>query len=875
MTRLTFHLILHTHWDREWYLPRAAFQARLVPTVGAVIDLLDREPDARFLLDGQTIAAEDVLDVRPEWIDRLGSLVAERRLEVGPWYVLGDELVPAGESLIRNLLQGTRDATVLGARMDVLYSPDAFGHPAILPSLAAEFGIDAGVVWRGLGHPTGVDRDLYRWRGADGAEMLTYHLPGQGYEIGYDLIADPEGRWSALRDQLVARATTSHIAVFVGADHHAPPADPVALRDAISALESGNFVRLSTLGDFFDAAKSEAGSAPPLDGELRWSYGHTWTLQGTHATRARLKRRHGAAELYLTRVVEPMAALAAWHRGTDDSGLLRATWRALLQCQFHDTICGCCSDDVAQEQGTRLTSVGAMSREIARSALHGLSRHDPDEARRSPTESQPALVVWNPVPRTRTGIVTAEVTCFRRDVLVGPPSSRPAEVGAGFRPFGLVAGDGTRIPVQVLSVTKSQERSDATRHYPDQDEIDLVRVAFELPATRGLGFTSLSISDRATLPVTDLSASATRLANRFVSISIEHDRIDVVDQRRGERYSNVLELVDEGDDGDTYTPWVRGKRGAGVVCHGESRLIANGPFVAALERQFLIDCGRRGQVAGRMVLLLHADSPVLRVRMELDNRAVDHRLRLRIPVGVGKVATVGAPFGFERRDVVQCAPGEFPTEEPVCTAPAQRYVAAGVGDRGVALLSPGHFEYEWNAGGDIILTLLRSTGELSKGDLPTRPGHAGWPMSTPDAQELGRHVVEFAIAPLVGGESSDVATLERLWQETFLAPQSTFVRKFAGQSEALDAIGAELSGQGLVFTAMKRADSGDGIVLRCYNVESSPVEGQWIFRSPIGSAMLVRADESVVAALAVDDEKMVRFTASARGIVSILLAVHQ
>ena len=29
MTGLIFHLIPHTHWDREWYLPRAAFQARL------------------------------------------------------------------------------------------------------------------------------------------------------------------------------------------------------------------------------------------------------------------------------------------------------------------------------------------------------------------------------------------------------------------------------------------------------------------------------------------------------------------------------------------------------------------------------------------------------------------------------------------------------------------------------------------------------------------------------------------------------------------------------------------------------------------------------------------------------------------------------
>ena len=144
-------------------------------------------------------------------------------------------------------------------------------------------------------------------------------------------------------------------------------------------------------------------------------------------------------------------------------------------------------------------------------------------------------------------------------------------------------------------------------------------------------------------------------------------------------------------------------------------------------------------------------------------------------------------------------------------------------------------------------------------------------MATPEAQEPGAHVVEFALAPLVSGESDDVASLEELWEETFLPTQATFVRKFAGERSALDAIGAELFGQGLVCTAIKRAESGEGVVLRCYNVESVPVEGSWTFQSPIASAMLVRADESGVAILDVVNDNMVRFTAASRGIVSLLV----
>ena len=91
-----------------------------------------------------------------------------------------------------------------------------------------------------------------------------------------------------------------------------------------------------------------------LEGELRWSYGYTWTLQGVHATRAPLKRLHAEAELALERMAEPLAALALWHAGRDHRPLLANAWRTLLRSQFHDSIGGCTSDAVAQRVALRL-----------------------------------------------------------------------------------------------------------------------------------------------------------------------------------------------------------------------------------------------------------------------------------------------------------------------------------------------------------------------------------------------------------------------------------------------------------------------------------------------------------------------------------------
>src|SRR5207237_1246570 len=108
---------------------------------------------------------EDYVGVRPERETDIKALVKTGRLQVGPWYVLPDEQIPSGEGLVRNLLLGAADAERWGGRLDVLYSPDAFGHPAAWPTLAREFGIRYGVVWRGLGGEAGQDHDLYRWRG--------------------------------------------------------------------------------------------------------------------------------------------------------------------------------------------------------------------------------------------------------------------------------------------------------------------------------------------------------------------------------------------------------------------------------------------------------------------------------------------------------------------------------------------------------------------------------------------------------------------------------------------------------------------------------------------------------------------------------------
>src|SRR5437773_518912 len=743
MTGLIFHLIPHTHWDREWYLPRCAFQARLVAVMDELIERLQAHPKYRsFLLDGQTVLIEDYLRARPDREADLRALVKTGRLQVGPWYVLPDEQIPSGEGLLRNLLLGAADAERLGGRLDVLYSPDAFGHPAAWPTLAREFGIRYGVVWRGLGGEAGQERDLYRWRGLDGKEILLWHLPPAGYELGVSLPADRDrliAAWAPVRSVLVQRAAGKHIPVFIGADHHAAHPDVPQLRDLLAELDPQSAFRVSRLDEFFQAA-ADAAKPAPVAGALRWSYRYASTLQAVHGPRA-------------------------------PGGLAAPT---------------------------------------------------------------PTLVVWNPAARPRRGVMIADVTLFRRDVPVGTPSPgqrEPRQV-QGYRPFALRTAEGRTLPVQVLDRRVATERLDAARHYPDQDEVDAVRIAFRAPSVPGLGFATFGLTGAATTRagarpaaegavVTGLS-----LVNHWVEVALESTgALGLHDRRSGQRYAGLLRIEDGGDAGDTYTycpsAGERLMQAAGPII---VRRLAAGPLVAALEARF----EARGQAGLRLVVMLYADSPIVRCILDVENRATWHRLRARVPLGLaGSVALAGTAFGSVARAPVAIPATAYPLETPVRTAPAHGFVAAASGARGLALLAPAFFEYEWTVRGDLLVTLLRAVGELSRGDLLTRPGHAGWPTPTPLAQCTGRTRVEHASAPSSEAELERGDALPALWEDAFLPLRGFWLRDAV--EPAVTPVDIALEGSGLVLSTVKPAQQGSPLVLRCYNATDRKTAGVWRF----------------------------------------------
>ncbi len=869
------HVVVHTHWDREWYHPVGRFRQQLVELVDALLDNPSAS-GASFLLDGQSIVLADYLDVRPERRDTITAALRSGTIEAGPWLVLADELTPSGEALVRNLLAGKRDLQLLGTSAPpVLYSPDAFGHPAALPLLAREFGFPLIVLWRGLGGEHWPSSDLFRWTAPDGSAALVYHLPRAGYELGANLPADRDAAsryWSAVRAELAGRAKTSILLLTNGADHHAPQHDLDEALDVLRDAAKPDRIQRNSLSRFASEIVRAAASAalPEIAGELRDSYGYSWSLQGTFGTRAALKRRNAIVERALVRDAEPWSALARLACGRSRGMHTRAAWRSLLLSHPHDTLCGCSIDDVAHAAGLRQQDALVQATGIRDDALLDLVGHDRVAARVDAAAWRPIVLVRNRAARTRGGVGEIELSVFRSHVRVGPGSTPSS---SGYASLGAPCLDGGRVPLQLQleSWRIVHERTESPERYPHDDLVHRARALAWLPPVPGYTTLSLPLDSGPTTAEAPraVRASGATMENEHLRIEIsDAGAVRIVSRLAGQWIDDALTWDDVGDAGDLYThsSVALSERRATFIGATPTQ---SGPLRATIEVAWRIEVAGSGPLELNAAISLDAGAEFLRVRAWGENSARDHRLRIRFASGISDAEVYAdAMFGpVERRPII-VTDAVAAVERPPLTAPLHRYVTVSGAKRGVTIFSDGLAEYEAMQGGSIAVTVVRAVGELSRNDVPERPGHAGWPEPTPDAQSLGPWEASFAIMLHAARTPECIDQIERAADDALL-PLEGFTLRSARAIYA-PSPGAELHGTGLAFSTLKESEDGEWIVARCINLTDDFVPGLWRFRAPIREARLARLDETSGESLAVAGGE-IAFDAPPRAVVTVLV----
>ena len=389
-----------------------------------------------------------------------------------------------------------------------------------------------------------------------------------------------------------------------------------------------------------------------------------------------------------------------------------------------------------------------------------------------------------------------------------------------------------------------------------------------------------------------------RVSRRVLQSARYHVRVrgdgslDVVDAKLGVTHRGVNQIVDGGDRGDEYTydpptsdrivggpaaalaatvsaPWRRRVRvdvlESGPV-RGTLRIRSIYRLPAAVRRDRQGREKRTVSVEVVRFVSLTAGGDRIEFRTEIDNQARDHRMRVHLPLGGHTDASVaGGTFGSVRRPPrpVPASQGaerpvspELGLEQEAATHPFTGFVACGVRPPSggpaitLAVLSRGLREYEVVPGADqdqVAVTLFRSVGWLSRGDLAMRRGNAGPDAETPGAQEIGRQVFEYALVPYDGLPAEDL--LGREWED--YRTSARVILRGAGKGDLADGESLlTVQDDGLIFSSL-RWTPGGALCLRMYDASGTSRTVTMQLSRPVAWARKTRLDGAVLSELAV------------------------
>jgi alpha-mannosidase len=803
------HVVPHTHWDREWYLPLEPFRIRLAETLDEVLDVLEADPRMCFTLDGQSVILDDYREYRPEPVrqERLRAMLASGRLAAGPAYVQPDELLVGGESLVRNLLVGIAVCRRYGAApAPIGYAPDAFGHAAQMPQILRGFGLDHLVFTRGLEQPLA----LAFWQGPDGSRVLAIPQSGtygSASSLGMEdargrRVTDP-GEWPEAAAERVRGWLTEHgraheaaglhdVLLCNGVDHRRIQRNLFEMLDAcVERIEHVEGYRVCRYEDYVETIRAQLDGLrlETVRGELVSGRLQRVT-RGVNSTRIELKQANAEVERLL-QSSETLAALASLHGYAYPGEALEVAWRHLLRAQPHDSIAGCSVDQVHRDMQHRFDAAREIGDRIGQEALAALAGQGRD-----------AVWHWAGAPGPRRTLVNVLPWARRRSIALSLPAPQHRRYVAR-TPAG-------ELPVQLVD------------HGAERRAL----VVADLPP---FGALPLELMGGAGAPVAE-TATVTgprAMQNRFLRVTVARNgTLTLSDRLSGRRWSGLHLFEDQADRGDEYTfcpldgeiPWTSADAEATV------HIIAGGPLRAELEVRVALplpaglsrDRRRRVGTATCLAITrvrLEAGIDRVEVSTRLVNRASDHRLRVRLPDRTGDPARVRAQSAFA---VVE-RPARTRWDASWVEPPALTHHTAGLVCAGeLCVMTRGLPEYEAiprrRGGVDIAVTLLRAVGWLARDDLLTRPGVAGPAIRVPDAQGLGERRCEYALS--VRGGAGDAELVRATEDYRFAA---------ADGPDGIPAGGLlEITGERFACTALKGAQDGDGLILRVFNPGRDP-----------------------------------------------------
>lgn len=847
----TVHIISHSHWDREWYMPYERHHMLLIELMDDVLELFETDPEFKsFYLDGQTIILDDYLEVRPEKEALLRKHIRNGKLKIGPFYILQDAFLTSSESNVRNMLIGHQESEKWGEKTEIGYYPDTFGNVGQTPQLMKQLGFDLAAYGRGV-KPTGFanqsnEQDNFissysemNWQGVD-ESIITGLLFANWYSNGNEVPTDEtlsKVYWDQKLKDAELYASTDHLLFMNGCDHQ-----PVQ-KDLSAAIECANqlYPDYHFIHSDFPTYISEVLSAIPQDldtvkGELTSQETEGWyTLTNTASSRVYLKQENARISKKLEQIAEPLATMAYEETGNYPHDVLDYAWKVYMQNHPHDSICGCSVDEVHEEMMTRFQKAGNIADHVIDSSLEALVTAT--ETIYSENREAIPFIVFNSSGITKSDCCTIELETEKIYFSEKFPTQSYEELTDKklSTQYKVITKDGKELTsvIEELEPRFNYELPKNGFRKPYMSRRFKVEVLLENMASFSWETLYVVKSTLNGIKKTNSEVSDLSLENDFLKMTInENGTLKLNDKIQNKTYDQLLVFEDTGDIGNEYVFKAPEKektiRSEYTLVHAEvleedaikksirlsfeMKIPESADAVLKEEQKKVIEFRNRKARRSKKLSVLKVsatitlikDAKSLRFKIEVVNEMKDHRLRVLFPTElVSEHHYADAIFETVKRPNHVSGTWTNP-ENPQRT---HHFIQVKDQKYGMILAPEGLNEYEilnQDHKLTMALTLFRAIGEM--GDWGYFP--------TPGAQCLNRSFV-FEFSLYTHGRENEEETIQSAIHEHIpLLPiqtdQHNGDRASSGQFLTVE-------GNEIAITALKRKRKTNEIITRIYN----------------------------------------------------------
>jgi alpha-mannosidase len=809
--QFTVRAVGNSHIDMAWLWPWTETVEVVRNTFQSVLDLMREYPDLKFTMSSAR-TYEWMQEKYPDLFRQIQQRVKEGRWEViGGMWVEPDLNMPAGESLVRQILVGkTYFQKHFGADINIGWNPDSFGYNWQLPQIYKKSGIDYFVTSKLLWATdyTKFPYRLFWWQAPDGSRLLTYFPHEYANQFEPEQITQDLAFYgpSIYGPKLTDRPEMLYLCGI--GDHGGGPTR--TMLDIADRLRSPDSVfptiQFSTAKEFFADLQTELPKldVPTWNNELYFEY-----HRGVYTTQAETKRRIRRDE-QLTLDAEKYASLTSLFALPYPQDELQLVWKNLLFDHFHDVMPGSGIAVNYLDAKRNLEDVARTDAAIIHRSLRELVAHINTAGKGVP------VIVFNSLAWQRNEVIEVSAQL--------PGAARQIEV---------VDSNGKPVESQLLSIEPGTNR---------------VRFLI-LSNVPSFGYETYFVRGASRPPENHAAvhASADTLENDFVRLTVDPQTgclTSLFDKRGGSEAlapaetdsggptnavcGNLLQaFVDKPKRWDAWNidPDFE-KQHWDLDRADEVSLVERGPLRAILRVKNHFQNSTFVQD-----ITMYAGVPRVDVKMQVEWHEKHILLKVAFPLSAhNDKATFEIPYGSIERPTTR----NTPAEQAKFEVPAQSWADLSGASHGFSLLNDCKYGYDVK-GNVLRLSLLRSPE---------------WP--DPHADE-GHHEFTYSLYAHAGSWR-DALTVRQAYELNYQLT-ATQAEQHQGPLPARHAF--LLIEQNNVFvTAVKKAEDDDALILRFYEWAGKSADVKILLPTGAQSAWETNLMEKVSGTIPLHDDSV-------------------